>query len=180
MKPSTKINQFQLKLDEIVAKKKSSISEEVLRHLNTFQTISFTTFNNENVYEGELKNKIFFTYHDHYRGNSSTSMQVGELMHPHSNMDDRGYIKGVATDLDGYLKIRSANYLSHNLDVVWHLYSPHFQKSKHKEEYVAKINQLVKTAMDELNDYVAAQKLTLSNALKEMTGCSLLFYLRNI
>ena len=175
-----KTKKFETKVASILTEQKNRLMSDVAKHLESFGTIDFKKFNNENTYEGELKNTIFFTYSDHYRGNSGTWMSVGKLCQSHQNMDDRGYIKGVATDLDGYMKLQSANYLNHNFDCVANIYFPKFRTSKNKEQYIAICNQAVKTAMLELNEFVLAQKKVLNEKLNEMTGCSLLHYLRNI
>lgn len=124
-----------------------------------------------------MKNKVFLTYSDHYRANSGTCMSVGHLNHPHINMDDRGYIKGVATDLDGYLALRSAKMLNHNFDCVAPIYFP---KSKNSEQYTDTCNAIVKAGMAELNQFILEKQKVLNQKLKEMTGCSLLHYLRDI
>jgi hypothetical protein len=95
-------------------------------------------------------------------------------------MDDRGYIKGIATDLDGYLKLRSAKMLDHNFDCVAPIYFPTFRKSKNSEAYIATCNEIVKNGMSELNAFVLVQKKIMNEKLREMTDCSLLHYLRDI
>lgn len=110
-----KIKAFKTKLSEIVTEQIERERRATSNHLLSFDDIKFNVFTNEHPFEGEEKNTIFFTYCDHYRGNSGTWMSVGQLGQSHQNMDDRGYIKGVATDLDGYVKLCSASCLNHNL-----------------------------------------------------------------
>lgn len=177
---TSKVAQFAAKISQKVAEQKNRIAEDVKRHITNFESIELVTFTNEQPYTGELKNKIFFTYCNHYRGNSGTWMSVGELTHPHNNYEDRGYIKGVVTDLDGYMKLQSASRLSHNLDCVYGIYYPKFRASKHSQEYKSQCDAIVSNAMNEVNLFVEEQKKVLNERLREMTGCSLLHYLRNI
>jgi hypothetical protein len=174
------IRKFEAKVASILIEQKNRITLDVAKHLEVFETIELLKFNNETPYDGELKNKIFLTYSDHYRANLGTWMSVGQLNEPHINMDDRGYIKGVATDLDGYLKLRSANMLNHNLDCVAPIYFPKFRNSKNKEQYIVTCNDAVKLAINELKEFILEQQKVLNEKLKEMTGCSLLHYLREI
>ena len=177
---NSETKKFETKVALLLTEQKNRITNEVAKHIETFATIELTVFTNENPYRGELKNKIFLTYSDHHTANSGTWMSVGHLNHPHTNIDDRGYIKGVATDLDGYLKLRSAKNLSHNFDCVASIYFPRFRKSKNSEQYKNTCNAIFKDAMDELNQFVLNQQKVLNQKLNEMTGCSLLHYLREI
>jgi hypothetical protein len=175
-----KIKQFEAKIVQIIENQKLQLEKETKNHLSTFEIIDFTIFSNESPFQGEVKNKIFFIYHDHYHANSGTWMQVNELMHSHQNMEDRGYIKGVATDLDGYLKLRAAKNLNHNLDSIARIYLPRFRNSKHKSKYVEICVELIKSRSNELNEFVEIQKKILNEKLSKMTNCSLLYYIQNI
>jgi hypothetical protein len=166
------IRKFEAKVASILIEQKNRIISDVAKHLEIFETIELLKFNNEKPYDGELKNKIFLTYSDHYRANLGTWMSVGQLNEPH--------IKGVATDLDGYLKLRSAKMLNHNLDCVAPIYFPKFRNSKNKEQYIETCNDAVKLAINELKEFILEQQKVLNRKLKEMTGCSLLHYLREI
>lgn len=177
---NSKIKKFETKVASILTEQKNRITNEVAKHLEVFGTIELTKFTNEMPYNGELKNKIFFTYNDHYRANSGTWMSVGTLNHPHINMDDRGYIEGVATDLDGFIKLRSAKMLNHNFDCVANIYFPKFRKSKNSEQYIATCNAIVKDGLAELNEFILEQQKVFNQKLNEMTGFSLLHYLRDI
>lgn len=177
---NSETKKFETKVASILSEQKNRINNEVAKHLEVFGTIELIKFNNETPYNGEVKNKIFLTHSDHYRANLGAWMSVGYLNHPHTNMDDRGYIKGVATDLDGYLKLRSAKMLNHNFDCVAPIYFPKFRKSKNREQYIATCNAIVKAGMAELNEFILEQQKVLNQKLNEMTGCSLLHYLRDI
>jgi hypothetical protein len=107
-------------------------------------------------------------------------MSVGYLNSPHVSMDDRGYIKGVATDLEGYLKLRRAKFLNHNFDSVVSIYFPKFIKSKNSDQYIAICNQIVKLALADLEELILEQQKVFNQNLKEITDCSLLHYLRRI
>lgn len=180
MKANKKVKEFEAKIGSILKEQKTSIKNAVDKHLESFSTIEFIKFDNVNPYGGEFRNKIFFTYSDHYSANSGTWMTVGNLHHPHVNFDDRGYIKGVATDLDGYMKLRSAKLLNHNFDVVVPLYMPRFSKSKYSEQSKFACIEIHENSMNELNEFILQQHSIMNKFLHDLTGCSLLYYLNNI
>lgn len=175
-----KVKQFKIKVDLILTEQKNRITNEVANHIEEFKTIDMVKFTNEHPYNGDFKNKIFLIYHDHYRYNSGVSMSIGTLTHPHIFMEDRGYIKGVATNLDGYLKLRSAKRLNHNFNNVARIFLPKFKKSKHSEAYRAECDNIVKGGLEELNLFVLEQQKVLNDILYKMTNCSLLHYLMDI
>lgn len=177
---NSKVKQFEAKINLVVEEKKAVIINEVEKHLSAFNEIYLESFTNERPYGGEFKNKIFFTYCNHYRGNLGTWMEVGELTHPHVSYEDRGYIKGVVTDLDGYMKLRSANGINHNFNTISYLYLPKFRNSTHSDQYRAECNSIVSRATSELNSFIEIQKKAMNIRLNELTGCSLLHYLRNL
>ena len=177
---NSETKKYEAKVASILAEQKNLLTNVVAIHLEEFETIEFTKFNNKKPYDGELKNKIFFTYSDHYRANSGTRMSVGHLNRPHTYMEDRGYIKGVATDLDGFIKLRSAKKLIHEFEYVAHLYFPKFRKSKNSEQYIDTCNEIIKDGLAEMNEFILEQQKVMNQKLKEMTGCSLLHYLRDI
>jgi len=177
---NSETKKFETKVASILTKKKNRIKNEVEKHIEKFATIEMVKFTNETPYTGDFKNKIFLTYSDHYRANLGTYMSVGQLNHPHTVMDDRGYIKGIATDLDGYLKLRAAKMLSHNFDCVAPIYFPKFRISQNREAYIASCNEIVKNGMSELNAFVLDQQKIMNEKLREITDCSLLHYLREI
>ena len=177
---NSKTKKFETKVASILTEQKNRLRNDVAKHIETFATIEMVKFTHDTPYTGDFKNKIFLRYSDHYRYNLGTWMSVGELNHPHTLMDDRGYIKGIATDLDGYLKLRAAKMLDHNFDCLAPGYFPTFRKSKHSEAYVATCNEIVKNGMSELNAFVLEQQKIMNEKLREMTDCSLLHYLRDI
>jgi len=174
------VNEFKKKIGEILESQKESILEQVEKHIKSFDEIEMYSFNFDSPYTGETKNKIFFTYSDHYQYNSGVSMSVGKLHHVHNNIEDRGYIKGVVTDLDGYLKLRSSKKLSHNLIQYSFIYMPVFQKSKHSEKYRLECMEFIDSGIEELDNLIIQQVKMMNNVLEEKTGCSLLYYIENI
>mgnify|MGYP000850237109 CR=1 FL=1 len=176
---NSKLKKFEIKVASLILENKDKIINEVAKHLETFETIEFIKFNYKEPYTGDLKNKIFLTYSNHYRFNSGTSMSIGSLKHPHFFMGDRGYIKGVAIDLESYLKLRSAKMINHTLDIA-RLYQPKFRKSKNSEIYTNTCHDLIKSAIEIMDNYILDQQKVLNKKLNEMTGCSLLHYIENI
>lgn len=159
------------------------VYENFDKQIEKWKTIKFTKFDRENHYSGELKNTIFIYHHDHYRGNSSTGCSVEELIHPHINMDDRGYIKGIAVDLTNYLLLRRLHGGFEFGNEFFHLsgmYSknkrPSFRKSK---KYDSKISELKK-----IDEYFSEKKKQLLSELrakedkivKDLTGLSIIHY----
>lgn len=177
---NSKTKKFETKVASILTEQKNRITNDASKHIEAFTTIEMVKFTNETPYTGDFKNKIFLTYSDHYRANLGTCMSVGQLNQPHTSTDDRGYIKGIATDLDGYLKLRSAKMLNHNFDCVAPIYFPRFIKSKNSEAYSLTCNEIVNNGISELNAFILEQQKVLNEKLFEMTDCSLLHYLRDI
>lgn len=174
------VKEFEKKISVILESQKESILEEVENHIKSFNEIEMYSFNGDNPYTGETKNKIFFIYSDHYQYNSGVSMCVGKLHHPHNSIDDRGYIKGVVTDLDGYLKLRSAKKLSHNFINKTFIYMPVFKKSKNNEAYRLECRKFINSGIQELDNLIIEQVKIMNKVLEEKTGCSLLYYIENI
>jgi len=164
---------FESKAASILAEQKNRILKEVAAHIEAFATIEFIKFTNEKPYAGETKNKIFFLTRSELL---MSWMTVGQLDTPHG----RGYLKGVATDLDGYLKLRAAKMLYHDFDYVAPIYLPKFRKSQNRGKYLETCTNILNASLDELNEFILVQKKVLNGKLNEMTGCSLLFYLRDI
>lgn len=180
MKKNAKIREFETKIAENLVIQKLRIAEKVDEHIKSFDAIELTSFTNENPFVGDFKNKIFFTYNNHYRANSGIRMSIGHLTHPYTSYEDRGYIKGVVTDLEGYLKLRSAQNLSHNFDAVSFFSKPKFRKSKHGVEYSEYCDKLYRSCISELNQLCSDYVKKMSEVLREKTGCSLLYYIREI
>lgn len=173
-----KVQEFQKKAAQIVASQKKIIINEVTKHIANFETIDFDVFTNEKPYKGEFKNKVFFTHNDAYRYNNNTDMSVENLRNSHVNYEDRGYQKGCATDLHGYLILRDANLIGHNFIDIIHIYMPEFKKSKNKTEYILMCENIKKQAIKELDFFVKELRDILNAKLRELTNCSLLEYLR--
>ena len=171
-----KVKQFSIKVEDLLNREIEKIKEQTNDSLTSFNNLNFETFSNENPYKGSFENKIFFTYNNHYKYNSSTYMEVCKLNHPHTSFEDRGYIKGVATDLQGYLILKSANCIQHKAEVMASIYFP---KSKLRDAYIEECEAIKKQAIEILDNEVLKAKDTLNERLKELTGCSLLYYLRN-
>lgn len=180
MKTSNKVSAFSAKIKSIIEREKNQLNSTCEEYLQNFENIELIAFSNTEPYAGELKNKIFLTYSDHYRANSGTWMSVGELSHPHANFEDRGYIKGVCTDLEGYMTLRRAKNLGHNLETISHIYFPSFRKSANKDRYINECTAILNKGVAELNAYVEELNNKMNAALNTMTGCSLLYYIREI
>jgi hypothetical protein len=146
--------------------------------LNKLDTVDFIVFDNKNPYEASTKNLIFFTYSNSYKYNSPIWMQVGELIHPHSSFEDRGYIKGVAVDLYGYSILWEILQLNHSLNL--NLYLPKLKNTIHKEKYQQQILTRKKEVEDMLEKEVENIKNKFNRILREKTGCSLLYYIDRI
>jgi hypothetical protein len=176
-----KVEQFRKKCETLKNERVSDLKKQFKEKLKLIDTINFKTFSSENPYSGDVKNKIFFTYSDHYRGNSPTEQWVNRFaLHPHIAPDDRGYIKGVCTDLDGFMKINNALSITHNFNIIWDLYFPKFRKSKFSENYKYQCMQIIRSAQEELDKLKDSLIQDINNKFKQLTGCSLGFYIKKI
>lgn len=173
------IKKFKAKIAEIISYKEKAMNESKVNAIAKIPTLKLITFTNETPYDGELNNTIFFTYSNHYRGNLGTWMSVNSLNHPHLNYEDRGYIKGVATDLTGYLTLRTMS-VEPNINDSFTLYKPKFRKSKHSESYEAQCQSMIAEAKNKLNEYAQLMNVEINAELRKLTDCSLLHYLRAI
>ena len=179
MTPSQKIKEFKDVVYNEVKEQVNRLDIQSESHIETLKNVSFETFSCERPYNGEIKNKVFFTYNDHYKDNLGTWMDVNEFYGlPHTEPEDRGYIKGVVTDLDGLCSLKKANSICYNIDVVLDIYCPTFSKSKHSDSYNEECDSLKKQAIEALESYRAEKIGEINAYLKEATGCSLLHYLR--
>jgi hypothetical protein len=183
MKPQQKIREFEVKIQNalhnelILLEKRKNTLIEMLNRINLLH------FDNKNTYDAtpeNLRNKIFFTYNNHYYKNSGTNMYVGLLIHPHAEIEDRGYIKGCVTDLEGYLVLRMAANIDKEGNLHAFIYMPEFINSKHKDKYVDECNEIIKKANDKLKAHVHKMKDEINQYLKARTNMSLLYYVRNI
>lgn len=158
--------QFKERMAREVEEETSRMERQAARVLQMFSEITFEKFSNKSPYKGEVENKFFFTYSDHYSGNTGAFMYAGSLHHPHTKPDDRGYIKGVATDLKGYRTLLTAHQIGHQIG--------HFAKDfKLKGEFL----KCFEEAKKKLDAEEAWHKDTMNKRLKQMTGCSLLSYM---
>jgi hypothetical protein len=147
---ATDFNQFEIKVKEI----------------------DLEVFGNDKEYSGETKNKIFFTYDNHYKHNRGESMRVGHVHHAHRGMDDRGFVKGVATDLQGYLVLRSAAFYDRKINTSL----PRIRKSKYSEAYKAECEAMIIQANKSLTEFISRKKESLNDDLFELTNMNLLNY----
>jgi hypothetical protein len=163
------------------------VAENFETHMKKWKEIIFDRFDNDNIYTGELKNHIFIYHHDHYRGNSSTCCSAESLIHPHVNMDDRGYIKGIVVDLTNYLLLR----ILHNGFSFGHEFfymsgdynknkSPKFKKSKNYETKMKEL-QSVKDFFDNKQSELLRYYGEIEDKfVKELFGISLKYYNINL
>lgn len=177
-KMNKKIREFSKKMKIEIQKEKVLIDESFLCDHKSLCEMEFECYSNENQYFGETKNKIFLSYCDHFRGNLGTDQQCNELTHPHVTMDDRGYIKGVAFDLVNYMKLKSLK--GYWLYRVHDFLKPTFSKSKHSHNYCMELSNLSQMFENEVNEYSKMKYDILEQALYELTGCSLLYYIQPI
>jgi hypothetical protein len=174
-----KVNQFAKKASEELIKIEARINQDIANDAVVIEGILLEVFTNENPFLGETKNKVFFTYSNHYRGNSGTGMSIGRLNHPHVNYEDRGYIKGVATDLDGYVKLRSLFSFCERYNPLY-LYAPNFRASKNKETYVKQVKDIIEDFAAKLKSLEESRIKKANEILKAKTDLSLKYYIKNI
>lgn len=160
-----------------------TVCENFAKKLEAWKNLSFTKFDTETTYNGELKNTIFVYHHDHDRGNGSTSCTAEHLIHPHRSMDDRGYIKGIALDLTNYLMLRNLHggfSFGHEFFYLYGTYSknqrPSFKKSKHYESKMAELAKIDKYFEEKKSKLLADYRKKEDEFLKELTGLSINHY----
>ena len=161
------------------------IVEELEKQIQNFKLIEFQKFSIEDPYEGELKNKIFIYHHNHYAGNGSTWLEVGKLTHPYTNYEDRGYIKGVALDLENYLKLKLN--VKFNLNDVFYKdqFSKYverytFNESKNKQTYQKEKEAILLEHNSKKENILENYRDKYREFIKDFTGCSLEFYYYSI
>ena len=179
-----KIKDFETYVNNEINKEKERLTKQMESFLTQISGIYLESFTNEKPYKGILKNMVVFTYSDHYKGNSGLYMQVGKLHQPYINYEDRGYIKGVITDLEGYLLL---NCIKHTFTVKESDYhnsfravKPRLNQSKNYEAYRNQIEAIEKRYTSEIVAFNAECEKEINQFLKAYTGCSLLYYLRNL
>jgi hypothetical protein len=175
-----KITEFKSKAQSEIIKQIERIQKDFDEKMLKIESFKFEKFDNETPYLGTMDNKIFFTYSNHYRGNSATWMSVNSLHHPHVNYEDRGYIKGVVTDLMGYCLLSSVKRITHNTGIVLSIYFPKFKTSKHSEEYRAKSSEISNAACLQVQNECNRLESLISERIRDLTGCSLLHYIQSI
>lgn len=179
-----KIKDFETYVNYEIDKEKERLIKQMESFLTQISGIYLESFTNEKPFKGILKNMVVFTYSDHYRGNSGLWMEVGKLHQPHENYEDRGYIKGVITDLEGYLLLNliKNTFLVQESDYVNCFWAtkPRFKMCKNYEYYKAKIEAIEKRYTSEIIAFNAKCEKEINQFLKAYTGCSLLYYLRNL
>lgn len=158
----------------MIEAEKKIISEQINMIICEIESKNFESFTNERPYIWDTKNKIFFTYSDCYRANCPTYISFEELHHPHKNCEDRGYIKGVATDLNGWLFVKNSNI---NYTLNFELYAPKIRKSKKSEIYKEYVNIILQGSITHWNTILENEKKRIAKAFKDVTGCSLNYYL---
>lgn len=175
-----KIKAFQSKVAETLHLQKLSLDIQTKENIESLKHIKLLTFSNEKPFIGSSENMIFFTYSDHYISNSGTSQSVCSLHHPHKNYEDRGYIKGVATDLNGYLALKKAKNMNHNIEPIMSIYAPKFKKSKNIVVYDIEVTKIIVSAIEEMDKYRNQKISEINTFLESFTNCSLLYYIQNI
>jgi hypothetical protein len=174
------VTKFAKLASERLIKAEAKINQNIANDAVVIEGILLEVFTNENPFLGETKNKIFFTYSNHYRGNSGMQVSIGSLHHPHVNgRNDLGYIKGVATDLDGYVKLRPLFTLPDRYNTLY-LYAPKFRASKNKETYVNQVEDIIKDFEAKLKSLDESRVEKANEILKAKTGLSLIDYIKNI
>lgn len=162
------------------------VAENFAKKIEAWKTLRFTKFDSENTYKGELKNTIFIYHHDHYRGNASTDCSAEHLIHANTNMDDRGYIKGISVDLTNYFLLRNLHggfSFGHEFFYLYGNYSknqrPSFKKSKHYESKMAELAKIDKYFEEKKNVLLADYRKKEDEFLKELTELSINHYTIN-
>jgi hypothetical protein len=182
MKTNKKIAEFKTKIDQDITSNKARIDAQFQEKLTELKSLKFKSFTNESpldITTVDVSNTIFLTYSDHYRGNSGTHMTIGYLGQPHTNMDDRGYIRGVAVDLSNFLKFKHMNVSSYSY-LIANIRTPKFNKSKNSDSYKATINIMVAGGVEIINEYTNMMNDKINEAVKALTGCSLTYYIQTI
>jgi hypothetical protein len=101
-----KIKNFREKCD-VIYHNFLNKTEELINNFNkVIEELEYISFGNEhkNWFCGDDKNLIFIYLTDSYSGNNNKWIEFGKLFQdPHTEPADRGYISGIAVDLNNYL-----------------------------------------------------------------------------
>ena len=185
MKTNQKIKAYEEAVGASLVSNIKRLNEEQLTNIEALKALRFTIFNNTDnplIKDSlDIANTIFFTYCDHYSGNGGMSMSVGFLSpgHAHTNMDDRGYIKGVYMDLANFLKLRRHSQvaqLKHHLS----FYRPKFNKGRNYDIRIKDMDIIEANALEALAAAKEHADEYLCQLIRELTGCSLPHYIRAI
>ncbi len=153
------------------------------KKIESWKTLQFLKFDSENHFTGDFKNTIFIYNHDHYRGNGSTWCSAEYLIHPNTDMDDRGYIKGIALDLTNYLLLRNLHgcfEFGHEFFYLNGDYPknkrPVFKRSKNFELKMAELKIIDDYFQVKKNNLLSELRKKEDEFLKELTGLSINYY----
>jgi len=173
------------RLDESFTLEKEAMCENFIKCLDIAEEIEFQRFGS-NPFAGSCENLIFLTYSDHAHGNAGVRQSICELHQQHSYADDRGYIKGIALDLKNYVKLRQISRLFNrctNEDCFLRISQyirPAFKNTAKNDVLRQKANEKEKDLKKQLLDIHTIHRQRLNEFLKEKTGISALYYLREI
>ena len=184
--PRQRYLRYLVRLDESFALDKEDMGDRFYKCLEIAKSLEFQNFGNGKPFNGDTCNLIFLTYSDHASGNAGVWQSVGSLHHHHDDADDRGYIKGIALDLNNYLKLRE---IAHNftrspknddfLGISQYIH-PTFKNTEKNEILRQKANEKEKELKQQLLEIHMRYHQRLNEFLKEKTGISALYYLREI
>ena len=175
-----KVRAFCQLIDNTVDRFKAELVNDTAYFLEEFKNIKLSCFDHVNPYSGPVINNIFFVYCDHYHMNKGDKTMVQHLNHPHKYYEDRGYIKGVQTDLNGYVTLKAAAKLNANysLGAVASAHMPVFVR-KDSEKYYLLCQDHWDMAENNLNLFIFQLIEIMNTELEAKTGLSLLNFVRN-
>jgi len=162
-----KIKIFAQQLQKEIETKIEKLNKCFDEDKDIIENLEFQSFSNNNVWKGETKNKIFFTYSDHYRGNCGYWMSIEELNNPHVNMDDRGYIVGVAVDLNNYRKLSNLLIFP---EPIFFCNIPYFRQSKYAENHKLLCKTIYNTAISNLKTVIDNIKNEIDTEIQKKIG----------
>lgn len=147
--------------------------------LQEWSKLEFERFSNgANHYRGPLKNMIFIYYHDHYRGNGSTHCSAEFLIDPNEDLDDRGYIKGIALDLSNYLRLRDLHSRLVTEIKQGGIFHNGFKirKSKNYDAIMVEKTTIDQFIHEKIASLKADYKIKQDAYLNQLTGLSIAYY----
>lgn len=146
---------------------------------DTLKEIEFDYFTNESPYLGDVKNKIFLTYSNHYSANSGVDMSINRLNHAHADYEDRGYLKGVAVDLYNFMKLKGLFSDIFYYDSLY-IKRPKFRKSKHSDNYTNQLNAIDLDFNTKIVDLKKDYASKIDAIVKEKFNLSIRYYIKSI